>query len=239
MQIRKTYLIFVLPYGLRNTETINKLNDEKLYYVFYDPNSDIFLDKNSNIIQDFCIPEAEINFNEKDFDLLLALTNINLSKNIINKSISNFLGKKRLFENKFKNVYNKISQEKAFNCISVIIPIELKTNIIEELKNDGIFSDEKSINLIPSTNCKFKEIPSIFFNQKIMFIFSYKNNIYLYYYNYYLIKNNFSVSKIDMPNINTTSHSKKPNKNLDSFFEIKNFPLFCFGFTVIKNHIFE
>ena len=239
LQIGKTYLIFVLPYGLRNIETINKLNYEKLYYIFYNPKRDIFLDKDSNVIQDFCVPEAEVQFKNKDFNLLLALTNINLSKNIINKSVSTFLGKKRLFEDKFINVYNKISQEKAFNCISVIIPIELKSKIIEKLKEDGIFSDEKSINFIPSINCNPKEIPSIFFYQKNLFIFSYGGLIYLYYYNYYLISNDFSVTKIDNPNIVINSTCKKPTKNLVSFFDMTKFPLFCFGFTVIKNHIFE
>ena len=45
LKINKIYLIFVIPYGLNNFETINKLNENQLYYIFYNPEKNIFLNK--------------------------------------------------------------------------------------------------------------------------------------------------------------------------------------------------
>ena len=237
--IDKIYLIFVLPYGLNTFNTIYLLNEKKLYYVFFDPNHNNFLSKENAIINDFCIPEAEISFDKSNFDLSTTFSNINISKYILNKSIRNFLGKKRLYDNKFFNIYNKVSQENSFNCISVIIPIELKLNIIKKLREDKIFVEDNSINFIPSTNCEVKNIVDIFMREKIMFIFSYHKNIYLYYYNYYLINEDYSINKVNFQlDKNIKSNYKIPTKNIEIFTDIKYFPLFCFGFTVIKNHMF-
>ena len=170
----------------------------------------------------------------------LALSNINLSKKILNKSVRNFLGKKRLNDFKFCNVYNKICYENSFNFYSILIPKELKANILNKLKEDNFFKEIKSINFIPSTNCEINNISVIFDNEKILFIFSYDEKIYLYYSKYYIINDDFSIKKVDLKlNKNIKYNIKKPTKNLESFFEIKNFPLFGFGFSVIKNHIFD
>jgi hypothetical protein len=53
----------VIPYGLNNFETINKLNENQFYYIFYNPEKNIFLNKDNKVIENFCIPEAELNFN--------------------------------------------------------------------------------------------------------------------------------------------------------------------------------
>ena len=240
LKIDKIYLIFVLPYRLNTSETINLLKKEKIYYVFFNPEKNIFINKESNVVTDFCIPEAELTFKEKNFDLNLALSNINLSKKILNKSVRNFLGKKRLNDFKFCNVYNKICYENSFNFYSILIPKELKANILNKLKEDNFFKEIKSINFIPSTNCEINNISVIFDNEKILFIFSYDEKIYLYYSKYYIINDDFSIKKVDLKlNKNIKYNIKKPTKNLESFFEIKNFPLFGFGFSVIKNHIFD
>ena len=178
LKINKIYLIFVLPSGLNNSETINKLNENQIYYIFYNPEQKNFLNKENYIIENFCIPEAEIKFNAEDFDFLQTLENINKSKNILSLSARHYLGKKRLLENKFIDVYNKVSQDNYFNCITIRIPSELKKNILEILYKEQIFQDEKSINFIPSINCKLEEIKRIFIQEKIMFIFSYENIIY-------------------------------------------------------------
>ena len=107
------------------------------------------------------------------------------------------MGKKRLLENKFIDVYNKVSQDISFNCITIIIPSELKKNILDLLYKEQIFQEETSINFIPSINCKLEEIQRIFIQEKIMFIFSYENKIYLFYYNYYIIQDNLDVIKSD------------------------------------------
>ena len=235
--IDKIYLIFVLPYGINVSETINKLNINRLYYLFYYPEEKYFF-KNNNIIDDFRVPEAELDFNKDDFDLLQALSNIKTSKNILNKSIRSYLGKKRIYNNKFINIYNKIAEDNNFNCITVIIPNNIKNKIIMAFNKDNIFNEDKIINFIPGVNCDFKDMERIFKNQRIMFIFSYKKLIYLYYVNYYIFDDDFCVNKV---NFNPTIKGKpiKPNDNLKSFLEIKNYPLFCFGFNIYKNHIFD
>ena len=240
LQIDKIYLIFILPYGLNTFETVSLLNQKKLYYVFFNLNQKNFLSKENIIINDFRIPEAEIKFDDSNFDLLTAFSNINISKYILNKSIRNFLGKKRIYDNKFYNIYNKVSQENSFNCISLLIPIELKLNIIKKLREDGIFTEDNIINFIPSTNCNLYYIEDIFMKEKIMFIFSYHKNIYLYYNNYYLINKDYSIDKVNFElDKNKKSKCKIPPRNIKTFTDILSYPFFCFGFTVIKNHKFD
>jgi hypothetical protein len=142
LNIDKIYLIFILPYGLNAFNNVNLLNQKKLYYVFFNFNQNIFLSKDNININDFRIPEAEIKFDGSNFDLFTAFSNINISKYILNKSIRNFLGKKRIYDNKFYNIYNKVCQENSFNCISLLIPIELKLNIIKKLREDGLFAED-------------------------------------------------------------------------------------------------
>ena len=72
-----------------------------------------------------------------------------------------------------------------------------------------------------------------------MIIFSYENNIYLYYYNYFKINDKFEIIKIENLNINYVKNEKSPKKNLDEFKKIKNYPLFYFCFNIIKNYNFE
>ena len=153
-------------------------------------------------------------------------------------SARNYLGIKRLHDNKFIDIYDKFSHDNAFNCITLIIPIELKNNIIEILYKEQIFLEEKSINFVPSINCKLEEIKRIFTQEKIMFIFSYENIIYLFYYNYYEILDDFQVIKHDF-NGGKNEGIIRPNNNLNSFFDIKKYPSFCFGFNVIKNYLFD
>jgi len=71
-----------------------------------------------------------------------------------------------------------------------------------------------------------------------MFIFSYENIIYLFYYNYYKILDDFQVIKCDF-NGRKNFNIIRPNNNLNSFFDIKNYQSFCFGFNVIKNYLLD
>ena len=239
LKIDKIYLIFILPYGLNAFNNVNLLNQKKLYYVYFNLNQNNFLSKENININDFRIPEAEIKFEGSNFDLFTAFSNINISKYILNKSIRNFLGKKRIYDNKFYNIYNKVCQENSFNCISLLIPIELKLNIIKKLREDGLFAEGIIINFIPSTNCKVYHIEDIFMKEKIMFIFSYQKNIYLYYNNYYLINKDYIIDKVNFKlDKIQKSTSKIPSRNIKIFTDILYYPLFCFGFTVIKNHKF-
>lgn len=214
------------------------MNENQIYYIFFNLEQNNFLNKDNKVIENFCIPEAEIEFNSEDFDFLQALENINKSKKILSLSARNYLGKKRLLDNKFIDVYNKVSEDNSFNCITIMIPSELKKNILELLYKEKIFQEETSINFIPSINCKLEEIKKIFAQEKIMFIFSYENKVYLFYYNYFIIQDDLVVVKSDFKCLKKTV-VKKPNSNLKSFFDIKKYPSFCFGFNVVKDHILD
>ena len=75
-----------------------------------------------------------------------------------------------------------------------------------------------------------------------MIIFSCNNNIYLYYYSFYLINDNFEIKKINDFTINNSynlNEVKTPNENIDEFIKIKNYSLFHFCFIVIKNYNFQ
>ena len=214
------------------------MNENQIYYIFFNLEQNNFLNKDNKVIENFCIPEAEIEFNSEDFDFLQALENINKSKKILSLSALKYLGKKRLLDNKFIDVYNKVSEDNSFNCITIMIPSELKKNILELLYKEKIFQEETSINFIPSINCKLEEINRIFAQEKIMFIFSYENKVYLFYYKYFIIQDDLVLVKSDFKCLKKTD-VKKPNSNLKSFFDIKKYPSFCFGFNVVKEHILD
>ena len=56
------------------------MNENQIYYIFFNLEQNNFLNKDNKVIENFCIPEAEIEFNSEDFDFLQALENINKSK---------------------------------------------------------------------------------------------------------------------------------------------------------------
>ena len=241
LKINKIYFFFILPSQLNVSETIKKLNDNKIYYIFYDSYNKNFLNKESKIIYDFRIPEAEISFDDIDFSVTKALSDIRVSKNVMNISVRNYLGKKRLYDNNFINVYNKISEDNHFSCITIPIPKNLKKNIVDIFYKENIVNQGTNINFIPSTNFSFNELKKIKLNEKIMIIFSHDNKIYLYYIYYFLIKDNYSIEKINFEaddnfEMETTT---LPKKNLKTFIDIKQYPLFCFCFNVIEDYNFN
>ena len=102
-----------------------------------------------------------------------------------------------------------------------------------------MFENKDVVNFIPSANYIGTEIVNIFNTTNNMIIFSYENNIYLYYYYYFKISDDFEIIKIDNLNIDNLNNVKFPEKNLDEFKTIKNYPLFYFCFNIIKNYNFE
>ena len=125
---------------------------------------------------------------------------------------------------------------------NIFIPIKLKRNLIKMFISEKYIEDKDLINFIPSTNYKGEEIENIFKITKNMIIFSYNNNIYLFYYSYYLINDDFEIKKTNnfvINNSNDLNDVKSPNKNINEFKKIKNYPLFHFCFNVIKNYNFS
>ena len=239
LKINKIYLIFIIPKNFYISETVKKLKDYNIYYLLFNTNSNNFCKDNLEDITDFCIPEADITIKDKDYRLMSALIDIKKSKFILKESSRNYLGKKRLAEKKFFTLYNKICQDNAFNCIIYIMPIDLKNNILKELKKEKYFPENISINFIPSTNCSASEIENIFKHEKNLFIFSYKDTIYFFHHNYYIINDDYSLIKTELilPK-NSIKYSKK-NVTIKKFLDIKKYPLFCFCYNIIINHNFS
>ena len=243
LKIDKIYFIFILPAHYINIEkTKEKLNSNQIYYIYYALEKKLFLDSQNNIITDFRIKEADITFPESNFSLMKTISNINLSKYIIGKSTKQYLIKRKNTKKTFVDIYNKICEINFHEYIKVFIPIALKNNIIRIFIADKHIGDKDIINFLPSSNYIGTEIEYIFENNKNMIIFSYNNKIYLYYYSYYLINDNFEINKINNFVINEPKNLKEiksPNKDIEEFQKIKDYPLFHFCFNVIKNYSFE
>lgn len=95
LKIDKIYFIFIIPEHYFNIEkTKEKLNSYQIYYIYYSLEKKILLDNHNNIITDFRIKEADITFPESNFSLIKTISNINLSKYIIEKSTKQYLIKK-------------------------------------------------------------------------------------------------------------------------------------------------
>ena len=242
LKIDKIYFIFIIPEHYFNIEkTKEKLNSYQIYYIYYSLEKKILLDNHNNIITDFRIKEADITFPESNFSLIKTISNINLSKYIIEKSTKQYLIKRKNTNKTFIDIYNKICEINFHEYIKVFIPIELKNNIIKIFISEKYIEDKDIINFIPSSNYIGSEIEKIFQITNNMIIFSYNNNIYLYYYSYYLINDKFEINKINNFVIHYPKNLKdikSPNKNIDEFQKIKDYPLFHFCFNVIKNYNF-
>ena len=146
----------------------------------------------------------------------------------------------------FIDIYNKVSEENFFNCITFLIPKELKDKILECFYSEGFFNKEDKIIFLPSTNYNGNKILDLFRETKNMIIFSINNDIYLYYYYYYKIekkKRDFNVKKIDNFTINNHSNNDIdifiPTKNIEDLNEIKKYPLYLFCYQIIKNYIID
>ena len=243
LKIDKIYFIFILPAHYINIEkTKEKLNSNQIYYIYYALEKKLFLDSQNNIITDFRIKEADITFPESNFSLMKTISNINLSKYIIGKSTKQYLIKRKNTKKTFVDIYNKICEINFHEYIKVFIPIALKNNIIRIFIADKHIGDKDIINFLPSSNYIGTEIESVFNITKNMIIFSYNNKIYLYYYSYYLINDNFEINKINNFVIHEPKNLKEiksPNKDIEEFQKIKNYPLYHFCFNVIKNYNFE
>ena len=240
LKIDKIYFIFIIPDNYPNIEeTKKKLDLFNIYYIYFSLSKKIFLDTQNNIISDFRINQANIDFSNKNFPLIKSISDINLSKYIIKESTKKYLIKRKINNNKsFIDIYNKISQINFHDCLKIVIPNKLKENIIKAFIEEKYFKKDDIINFIHSANYKGLEIENLFNNTNNMIIFSYNEYIYLYYYSYFQINEQFDIKKMENLNIQNIIDIKSPKKDLNELNEIKKYPLFCFCFNVIKNYDF-
>ena len=240
LKIDKIYFLFIIPENYAYIQkTINNLQLLQIYYLYYSLPNQIFFDTKKNIITDFRIKEADITFPENNFSLIRAISNINLSKYIIKESTKKYLIKWKTTNKSFIDIYNKVCEINLHECIKVLIPIELKKNIIKTFIYKGYISPKDKINFIPSTNYDGTDIEKLFSNTNNMIIFGYKNNMYFYYYSYFHINDEYKINEINNFSFKRTDDIKSPKKNIDDFKKIKKYPLFYFCFNIIKNHNFS
>jgi len=199
----------------------------------------IFLNEKGDIITDFRIKEADITFSKKNFSLIKAISNINLSKNIIKESTKKYIIKRKNLDKTLIDIYNKLCEIYSYECKKIFIPKNLKENIIKVFISLNLIKNTDTINFIPSANYIGEEINTIFNTTNNMIIFSYENNMYLYYYYCFEITDKFEIIKIEKLDINYSENVKSPKNNLGEFKKIKDYPLFYFCFNIIKNYNFE
>lgn len=257
LMINEIYFVFILPLKMPGIEqTINILESNNIYYIFYSYVQNKLYDIEGNQIHEFFIKEAKINDNNIDFSLVKALSDNIKSKNDMKKAIMNFLGKKRLYNNMFIepisekeekiiykrnkfNTYIKASEGILFSPRKVIIPLQIKKNIIAKLYEKNYFTKDTHINFIFSSNYRGTKIINLYNFTKNVILFSYNDDIYLYYSNYYKIKEDYTLEETEnLVFPNKIKKIMKPKQNI-KFNDIKKYPLFCFCYRIIIDYNFD
>ena len=246
LKIDQIYFIFIIPINYPNVDdTKKKLEELQIYYLYFYEDQNIFLNKDYENIKDFRINSANITFpNIKDYNFMKSLSDIQTCKKVYELSKMRYLNKVGTLN--FIDIYNKVSEENFFDCVTFLIPKELKDKILDCFYSEAFFNKEDKIIFLPSTNYNGNKILDLFRETKNMIIFSINNDIYLYYYYYYKIekkKRDFNVKKNDNFTINNHSNSDIdifiPTKNIEDFNEIKKYPLYLFCYQIIKNYIID
>ena len=240
LSIKDVYFLFIIPFKMSGIDkTIKILEENKIYYIFYCYMNNKFCDIEGNKILNFNIEEARINDENIDFSFTKALSDNKKSKNIIIKAIKNYLGKKRIYNNKFINSYIKISEEILFSPKKIIIPVLLKKNILEKLYEKNYLLKDKHINFIFSSNYKGTKISELYNKTHNLILFSYNRITYFYYQNLFIIKEDYSIEETE--NLMFPTKNKKivkPKQNI-KFNDLINFPLFCFCFRIVIDYNFD
>ena len=236
LKIDKIYFIFIVPDKYNNCDSIiNQLKSLQIYYIFFDYSKNIFLDCNKvNIISDLRIKEASIAYPSENFRFMKTLTDIHLCRDIFNLSKKKYLQKKK--NKKFIDIYEKLSKQYFHDCIKFFIPFDLKKKIVNIFYSENLIEKNTHINFIPSANFIGLEIEEFFKENKNMIIFSPNDNIYLYYYNYFQISDNFNLKKIENLKISKLGEISIPNNNLDSLNQLKKYPLYPFCYYIVENY---
>ena len=94
--------------------------------------------------------------------MIKAISEIYLSKYIIEESTKKYLIKRKNTKKTFIEIYNKIRKINFHECINIFIPIKLKNNLIKLFISERNIEEKDINNFIPSSNYIGAEIEKIF-----------------------------------------------------------------------------
>lgn len=190
IEIKKRFLIFIVPYNTNNTDFINALENRKIYYIFYKCKQ--FYNKSGFIVGNLNFPEAQLTGENNIDDIDEDLYDIYKSLNAWNDSITQFIKRKRRSEKLYK-FYNKNLTYIDGKGLNLNLPSEIKNEIGKIISNKLL---EGSFDFLFVGNCKCKNIELIYDKTKLIIFFVFENINYFYYGSYYKYENGkFMISK--------------------------------------------
>ena len=230
IEIKKRFLIFIIPYNSNNTDFINTLETRKIYYIFY--KSKQFYNKSGFVIGNHNFPESELTGENNIDDIDEDLYDIYKSLNAWNDSVTQFIKRKRRGEKLYK-FYNKNLTYIDGRGLNLNIPSEIKNEIGKIIDNKLL---EGSFDFLFVGNCKCQNIEQIYENTRLIIFFVFENINYFYYGSYYKYENRkfiisktkpiFKSKKLERPNFKKISIDLSEIK--------KNFNL-CFGYSFLRD----
>ena len=203
INIKKRYLIFVLPFYTYDNNFVNELINRQIYYIFFKPKQ--FYNKFENVICNLNFDEAELIKKElKDIDIVQ--TNLEKSLNAWNDSVEKFLKRKRKNE-KLSFYYSQNISRIYQQNINLKLSKEIKTKIFKAL-NEKYEINALKYELLFIGNCQKKQITDIFNNNNFLIFFKLDGVNYFYFENFYKFDNDFFTKITTNPNIGKESKTK-------------------------------
>ena len=225
--IKKIFLIFVIPYNAFDNAFTFKLDERKIFYIYY--KSCQFYDRYNNIISNLNFIGAEITKKERkdiDYDQL----KIEKSLNAWEISVNKYLKRKR--ERDLSEYYSKNLAKIEGRGIKLNLPEEIKEKIFKAIYKSNS-ENENDLDLLFVGNCKINKIKDIFKKNSLLIFFKVKGGFYFYYVNYYhLVNDSFDqISKIPQPEI---ERKLKYDKNIINLDEINDKIDLCFCYKILR-----
>ena len=231
IKIKKTFLIFVIPFDTYEEKFIKELEKRELYYIFYQLGS--FYDKSNGVINNFNFSGAEL-IKKKLNELEKSQEQLKKSLEIWDKSIHNFLRRKRKNERLCK-FYKRNLSTIGGKGVQLILEPEMKNKIIGTLyENKKIDNDEYELLFIQ--NCKFNNIKEVSEQNNLVIFFKIKDETYFFFEKYYHLKNG-SFSQIAKKPKGMDFKNFKYNKKKINLNEISELSDLCFCFTLLGENI--
>ena len=224
--IKKTYLIFVIPFNDFDNSFAIKLDEREIYYIYFKTCQ--FYDKYDNIISNINFIGAEITNKQKkniDKDQI----NIEKSLNALKLAVNEFLKRKR--ERDLSDYYAKNLSKIKGRGIKLKIPVEMKNKIFEAIYKN-IFGNKYELFFIG--NCKIKKIKDTYDKNTLLIFFKLQNNHYFYFGNYYQLIDDSFIKISQMPKEQGTTSKKKYKKNIIDLKEIDDKIDLCFCYRILE-----
>lgn len=223
IEIKKRFLLFIIPYNTNNTDFINALETRKIYYIFKKFTQ--FYNKSGMEIGNLNFPEAELSGKNNIDDMDEDLYDIYKSLNAWNNSITQFIKRKRRGEKLYK-FYNKNLTYIDGRGLNLNLPKEIKNEIGKIINNKLL---EGSFDFLFVGNCKCQNIEKIYEDTKLVIFFVFENINYFYYGSYYKYENGKFIMSTTKPKFKSKKlMSPKFNKISIDLTDIKNNINLCF-----------